>query len=355
MAEDPTGFTIYHGTPYDFDHSDLEHEGEGTGRAAYGEGIYTAQHPDVAEWYRDQLSDRADLAGKPLQLNAALTNIIGHIYTVRVHRSRDEFIDWDAPVLEQPLKVQNALKRVLGQMPATTTGKDVVKRLPVGDYAKLSAAGKYKNHQGITSTRPGGGENYVIFDPDDATILEKDYEPLAEEDKEPAKRATRVTMDAYTEGEARAPKGAATGGEWTAGGYNPSTAKAQSKGKGKAAKPPKAPKPAGPQGDGAEWTKAENVSTRVPMKGKVEQPGSHSRNDLTVGLESSMKNPERFADRAKLIRTYGGFRKIEGESDRDTVERFSSRRSRTWSRYTIQTAYGVPHTLRRARGLSGCV
>jgi phage-related protein (TIGR01555 family) len=285
------GFTVYHGSPYDFDHFDASKIGQGTGNAVFGTGVYTAENPDVAEWFRDELSDRADLAGKPLKLNAALTNITGHVYTVRVHRDRDEFVDWDVPIEEQTGKVRNGLTRALGSIVPGTTGRDIVKRLTPGKSKQLLASGvagiRYKNHPARGSTLPGGGENYVLFDPDDATILEKDYEPIGETSKQNAKRGLAMDFDP---GEARAPKGTSTGGQWTAGGAGSA------------------------EGEG------DRISTRIPQKGKAEIPGSHTRSDLAVGLESSKANPKSFAKRAAIARSY--LPKVAGETDEQTVERF---------------------------------
>jgi phage-related protein (TIGR01555 family) len=287
---DAAGFTVYHGTPFDFDHFSAEHEGSGTGRSVYGEGIYTASNPDVAEWYRDELSDRAHLAGKPLLLNAALTHLTGHVYTVRVHRARDEFINWDEPADAQSPKVANALKRVLGTLPTNQSGRDIVKRMTGDEAMKLARAGvagiAYKNHEGHVSTRPGGGENYVLFDPDDLDIVEKDYKPVTQDE---------IVYD-FTDTEARAPKGTTTGGQWVAGGANPSKSRED-----------------------------ERVSTRIPTAkkgGQLLDPTVHKKNDLRVGLESSRTDPEQHAARAKLIRTYGNMRHVEGESDDDTTHRF---------------------------------
>lgn len=55
----PVGMSIkaYHGSPVNFDKFDMSKIGSGEGAQAYGHGLYLAEHPKVAEEYRDRLSD----------------------------------------------------------------------------------------------------------------------------------------------------------------------------------------------------------------------------------------------------------------------------------------------------------
>lgn len=48
----------YHGSPHDFDKFKKEHIGSGEGNQAYGYGLYFADAKEVAEWYRDKLSQK---------------------------------------------------------------------------------------------------------------------------------------------------------------------------------------------------------------------------------------------------------------------------------------------------------
>lgn len=45
----------YHGSPYDFDKVDMRKIGRGEGTADEGHGLYVAEHPQVAEYYRDNV------------------------------------------------------------------------------------------------------------------------------------------------------------------------------------------------------------------------------------------------------------------------------------------------------------
>lgn len=53
----PKGRTAYHGTPHKVDRFSTEKIGTGEGAAAYGWGLYFAEHPDVALDYRKRLTD----------------------------------------------------------------------------------------------------------------------------------------------------------------------------------------------------------------------------------------------------------------------------------------------------------
>jgi hypothetical protein len=60
----------YHGSPHVFEQFSLQHIGAGEGAQAYGHGLYFAENPEVAKYYRDALSDVAltmrGLRGKDL-------------------------------------------------------------------------------------------------------------------------------------------------------------------------------------------------------------------------------------------------------------------------------------------------
>jgi hypothetical protein len=49
----------FHGTPHDVDKFKLERIGTGEGAQVYGHGLYFAQNPKVADWYREKLSNAA--------------------------------------------------------------------------------------------------------------------------------------------------------------------------------------------------------------------------------------------------------------------------------------------------------
>jgi hypothetical protein len=60
----PKGIRAYHGSPHDFDRFDLSRIGTGEGAQSYGHGLYFAENPETARYYRDML---ADVKGNPVE------------------------------------------------------------------------------------------------------------------------------------------------------------------------------------------------------------------------------------------------------------------------------------------------
>jgi hypothetical protein len=53
---DQTGAIVWHGSPHKFDAFDASKIGTGEGAQAYGHGLYLAENPTTAKWYKDALS-----------------------------------------------------------------------------------------------------------------------------------------------------------------------------------------------------------------------------------------------------------------------------------------------------------
>lgn len=151
------GIRAYHGTPHDFDRFDMSKIGTGEGAQAYGHGLYFAENEGVARGYRDALAGRIEV--QPVQIDGVRYNppseqhqrvaaIIakdgrrnamatlrslrdqdllepdqeaiwkklltdtkgkdvqplqgGHMYEVNINADPADFLDWDAPLSEQP-------------------------------------------------------------------------------------------------------------------------------------------------------------------------------------------------------------------------------------------------------------
>jgi hypothetical protein len=76
----PAGITVYHGSPHTFDRFDASKIGTGEGAQAYGHGLYLAENPQTAEFYKGALTDRfpAKLDGKAMQeLTTAQKSALG--------------------------------------------------------------------------------------------------------------------------------------------------------------------------------------------------------------------------------------------------------------------------------------
>lgn len=168
------GIKAYHGSPHDFDAFSLDKIGTGEGAQAYGHGLYFAEAEDVArsykqtlerrnvtgtfdgqplddsrdwwkavdklneedwkqgkfldlygrmggdkDWFvkqmRDDYRDRPDMIEALEKWSARMdaSHRPGSMYEVNINANPDEFLDWDAPLSEQP----EALRRKLGWTP----------------------------------------------------------------------------------------------------------------------------------------------------------------------------------------------------------------------------------------------
>ena len=149
------GIRAYHGSPHDFDKFSMDKIGTGEGAQAYGRGLYFAENEAVARSYRDALTqqnasaaqrslayrngdveaaiadakrkialysekvkdpDAPDLAHRLLQINKQkLTDLElgikpqGSMYEVNINADPDAFLDYDAPITQQPKTVRDAL------------------------------------------------------------------------------------------------------------------------------------------------------------------------------------------------------------------------------------------------------
>lgn len=151
------GIRAYHGSPHDFDRFDMSKIGTGEGAQAYGHGLYFAENPKTAEFYRDNLSDMR-LNGQPYNINDPIHQAAaildrhsgsrpkaigeawqalqrdpvdpmnqqvyrlldsdrelpkfgerGKMYEVNINASPEQFLDWDAPLSKQPAAVHGLL------------------------------------------------------------------------------------------------------------------------------------------------------------------------------------------------------------------------------------------------------
>lgn len=85
----------YHGSPFDFEKFMLEFIGEGEGAQAYGWGLYFAQNPKIAKWYRDVLSDTTALnkAGEEALESHMQSWVDSKIESLKKAQEREQEID----------------------------------------------------------------------------------------------------------------------------------------------------------------------------------------------------------------------------------------------------------------------
>jgi hypothetical protein len=156
-AYNPTGMTVWHGSPYKFTAFDPRKIGTGEGAQAYGHGLYVAENPVVAKGYAKNVKDMSSIQ----ELNAKLSRLYktmnedsvypgayrkfksekgrqaaeeyDHILEIRNQKSTDpgnlykidlpdehinKMLDWDKPLSQQPKNVQKALKGIEEELPS---------------------------------------------------------------------------------------------------------------------------------------------------------------------------------------------------------------------------------------------
>jgi len=233
------GATVWHGSPHKFDKFDSSKIGTGEGAQAYGHGLYLAEHPAVAEQYKDALSrydvpmdgpvqfahnvlqstkyadrtegmlrrsypDLADdqIAATIQQAKDALSKgKNGQLYKVDLPDEHiAKMMDWDAPIGRQNPEVLSAFNNsqlgktisgafsaagIPGRMNSTTFG-NALKMIKDGTgpeaAAQLKAAGipGIRYLDGGSRTGGAGTSNYVVF-PGNESLLkvqERNGEPL---------------------------------------------------------------------------------------------------------------------------------------------------------------------------------
>lgn len=160
----------WHGSPHDFDQFKLDKIGTGEGAQAYGHGLYFAEQPDTAKFYKEALTNRApdqfqvgdnfidsaDLAkqvqrrtggntdyaakavlrdrmaglswedirrGNPSSFQKAIDDLekldpkpvprpTGRLYHTELDVEPEDLLDWDKPLSEQSEKVKAAIRRI---------------------------------------------------------------------------------------------------------------------------------------------------------------------------------------------------------------------------------------------------
>ena len=230
-AYQPSGLTVWHGSPHIFQRFDSSKIGTGEGAQMYGRGLYTAQDQGVAkrftprdpnfentilkkydqaqnandypsmQIYEDFLTHKTpeqiaesmkeagfagkdaisaqqafDFATKQYQNQAQ-----GSLYKVDLPDTHiRRMLDWDAPLKNQPKPIRN-LAKSLG-MDLNDLGGDLVGQIGKGDKGKqvLQNAGipgiKYFDEMSRGDQK--NVRNFVVFDPNHLTVLERNSKPI---------------------------------------------------------------------------------------------------------------------------------------------------------------------------------
>lgn len=206
--------TAWHGSPYKFDKFDNAYIGTGEGAQAHGYGHYTAKNKDVADRYREVLSDKPPLyeeykslkghinllnaLNERSPLNDTLKNALkesqeklmniekeympeyylpqGNLYKLSIPKD-DVMLRELEPYNEQPKAVQKALREIIKEeFNATPKSKDFETYVGLLNNAREgvledSLRLQNKGIKGISYNGGIDGEANVIFNPDDIDII----------------------------------------------------------------------------------------------------------------------------------------------------------------------------------------
>lgn len=155
-AYNPTGMTVWHGSPYKFTAFDASKIGSGEGAQAYGHGLYVAENPAIAKEYQKNVKDLDSIQSYNQRLNQ-LNKVMdedslypgayrkfksdkgrnaadeydaimemrnqkstnpGNLYKIDLPDEHiDKMLDWDKPINKQVSHVKNAIEKTKSLLP----------------------------------------------------------------------------------------------------------------------------------------------------------------------------------------------------------------------------------------------
>jgi len=231
-AYNPIGMTVWHGSPHVFEKFDLSKIGSGTGQQVYGKGLYMAESPMTANQYKVNLSGYSSGAKNALRqsnndfdeaiaaqnkkldhyknliesggggdmnransflkiteqnikdleaMRQGIAENKGALYKVDLPDTHvRRMLDFDEPLKNQPKTVRDLAKSL--NLDLNDLGGDLLERIGKGEQGKkiLQDAGirgvKYYNE--MNGGKDLWKRNFVVFDPNHLTILERNAEKI---------------------------------------------------------------------------------------------------------------------------------------------------------------------------------
>lgn len=167
ITEKVGSFTAWHGSSARFDKFEKVKAHSGSGGAAYGSGIYISKSEDVGKYYQ--------------KLTKSNTSTL---YKIKVNIDTDRLIRWDLPFDKQPVFVQKVLKTIDYDESRGSEARYYYQYLR-SQYGsgksgpvESKEASDYLENKGIhgiffNKDKKIPGQNFVIFDPNRITILNK--------------------------------------------------------------------------------------------------------------------------------------------------------------------------------------
>lgn len=142
----------FHGSPYEFDRFDASKIGTGEGMASHGHGFYMTKSNELAEYYRPPG---------------------GHVYELEIPVRKESMLDWNAPVIQQPPQIQDAVQELLHRDALALKGGKAYDQISAnyGDGLSDMRASELLRERGIIGNtflgarqgEFGRARNYLIF------------------------------------------------------------------------------------------------------------------------------------------------------------------------------------------------
>lgn len=215
------GATAWHGSPHLFDKFKSEAIGTGEGAQAYGHGLYLAENPSVAGTYSKPVGNATVLGYDAKKYGGASLDEIrqmllqnevnpkqiaehaqdpqsylgriakgittgklkldaGHLYKTDIPDAHiDKMLDWDKPLSEQPYVLKALQDAGYGRTdtPGITGAYFAPKTKEEAMALHQAGIPGIKYLDASSRTSGDGTRNFVIFNPDDIRILERNGQP----------------------------------------------------------------------------------------------------------------------------------------------------------------------------------
>lgn len=215
---------VYHGSPHKFDKFDSSKIGTGEGAQAYGHGLYLAESPETAAFYREKLTSDGTLGGyksanearqrillktadrveatdpqraAKLRADAEAITPGGALYKVDLPDSAiAKMLDWDKPLSQQAPEVQAAVNNIKSNLTGPFSRDMTGDQLLMHIQSTLKGVGRGSEkaedvlrQQGIPGIRyldggsrgaGAGTSNFVVFPGEESllSILERNGVPV---------------------------------------------------------------------------------------------------------------------------------------------------------------------------------
>ena len=146
-AYNPTGMTVYHGSPYKFKAFDPKKIGSGEGAQAYGHGLYVAENPKVAEDYMkiepagDVASPRRMLFGKEVETGTPEYKVAHLVDEMGLSKARKFILDWSKNPNPDQVDYVNKASDIIQKV----SKKGDVKNLGTGNLYKIDLPDEHIN------------------------------------------------------------------------------------------------------------------------------------------------------------------------------------------------------------------